>query len=302
MTATTPPVTARIAIVLVVCLGLIVGLPTTTAGQERSLFLFAMNPSGEPVFDLRADEIQFQQEGGECTVMSVQPEANGMKIMLFVDNSTPARASLNSLRDGLRAFLEALPTGHEIGLVTIASQTRLVEDFTMDRAALREEVDNLFVDSAGGTVLLDGLVETWNRRFDEDDAWPVFVMVIYDGPEASGSVQEHEFNDFVQEIRERGTTAHAVLVSTRGGNIQTNVAVNITDNTGGVYKALAAATALPQILTELATTMATQYDELKNRYRVVYECEPEQPGVPLQVGLSRMGLAIRLFADRRPTP
>ena len=29
-------------------------------------------------------------------------------------------------------------------------------------------------------MLPDGLVETWKRAFDDDDAWPVFVTLVYD--------------------------------------------------------------------------------------------------------------------------
>ena len=302
MNAAARSTVARLAVMLILCLVSVAGLPAAAAGEERALFMFVMNQSGQPVVDLRTDELRIQQAGGECTVVGLQPETNGMKIALLVDTTQAAQRSLNSLRDGLNAFLEDLPSQHEIGLFTIAGQTRQRVAFTTDREALHEEVDNLFVESGGGAVLLDGLVETWNRRFDEEDAWPAFVLVVHDGPEGSGSVQEHEFNEFVAELRGRGATVHAVLVSTRGGGLQTNVSVNITENTGGVYKALAAATALPDTLRELATTMSAQYDELKNRYRVVYECEPDNPQVPISVQLSRPAVGVRLFADRRPTP
>ena len=302
MVAEGPRLAARLAVVLVVHLGVVAGLPEVAAGEERHLFMFVMNQSGQPVFDLRTDELEVQLSGVECTVVSIQPETEGMKIALLVDNTPSAENSLNSLRDGLRAFLQTLPAEHEVGLFTIAGQTRRRVDFTPDRDALVEETDNLFVERGGGTVLLDGLVETWKRRFDEDDAWPVFVLVVYDGPEASGSVQEREFNEFVNELIGRGATVHAVLISNRGGNLQTTVSINITNNTGGVYSALAAATGLPRALTELATTMSAHYDEVKNRYRVVFECEPDDPQAPISVKVTRPAVAVRLFANRRASP
>ena len=302
MIAAGPRVAARLAVVLVFHLGVIAGLPEAAAGEERQIFMFVMNQSGQPVLDLRADELEIKQADGECTVVNIQPETKGMKIALLVDNSPPAGNSLNSLRDGLRAFLQTLPAEHEVGLFTIAGQTRRRVDFTTDRDALVEQTNNIFVESGAGTVLLDGLLETWNRRFDEEDAWPVFVLVVYDGPEASGSVQEHEFNEFVRELIGRGATVHAILISTRGGGLQTNVSINITQNTGGVYNALAAPTGLSNALTELAMTMSAHYDEAKNQYRVVYECEPDNPQVPISVVVTRPALGMRLFANRRATP
>ena len=228
MNTTVSRITARLAVPLFVCLSVMAGRPTVAAAEEGVLFMFVMNQSGQPVLDVSADELQFQQVGAECEIVSVQPETEGMKIALLVDTSAPAGQTLNSLRGGLRAFFETLPDGHEVGLFTIAGQTRLRVDFTTDRAALLEQTENLFAESSEGAVLLDGLVETWDRRFDEDDPWPVFVMVVYDGAETSGSVRINEFNAFVEELRFRGATAHAVLVSTRGGGPQTHAPVSET--------------------------------------------------------------------------
>ncbi len=302
MNTTVSPITARLAVPLFVCLSVMAGRPTVAAAEEGVLFMFVMNQSGQPVLDVSADELQLEQGGAECEIVSVQPETEGMKIALLVDTSAPAALSLTSLRDGLRAFFETLPDGHEVGLFTIAGQIRLRVDFTTDRAALLEQTENLFAERSEGAVLLDGLVETWDRRFDEDDPWPVFVMVVYDGAETSGSVRINEFSAFVEELRFRGATAHAVLVSTRGGGVQTDISVNITNNTGGIYKVLAAATALPVTLTELATSMGAHYDEVKNRYRVVFECDPDNPQAQIGLRVDRPAVGVRLFADRRPSP
>ena len=280
------------------------GVPSLIAhcyeGEARQLFISVRHQDGQPMRGLRANELRLELDGGACTVMNLQPGLGKMKIALLVDNSHATRGSLNSLRDGLRAFLDVLPAEHEVGLFTISGQTRRRVDFTLDREALSEQVDNLFVDPNTATVLLDGLVETWERRFDDDDPWPVFVVVASDGPEESGSVQEREFNEFVDELRARAATVHAVLVSTQGGGLQTAVSLNITNNTGGIYRALAAATALPVVLTEVATAMGAQSDEVKDRYRVVYECEDYTSAGEVRAGVSRPDLTLRLFRDRRP--
>ena len=297
-----PRVSARLAVVLLIHLGVIAGLPEAAAGEERQFFMSVMNLLGEPVLDLRAGELQVQQFGGECTVVSIQSGTNGMKIALIVDNSSPAANSLNRLRDGLHAFLQTLPAEHEVGLFTIAGQTRRRVDFTTDRDALVEQVSNLFAKSGTGAVLLDGLIETWNRRFDEEDAWPVFVLVVYDGPELSTSVREREFGEFVVELIERGATVHAILISIKGGGLQTTVSLNLTGNTGGVYNALVSAMGLSEALTELSTTMSAHYDEVKNRYRVVCECEPDDLQGSITVAVSRPATQVRLFANRHATP
>ncbi len=286
---------------LVSFLATMLALPTQARAAEHQLFIFVMNQYGLPVEDLGADEVIIESRGDQCTVRSVRPETDPMTVALIVDNSEPATRSLNSLRAGLKAFLGALPEQHKVGLFTISGQTTQVMEFTTDRQALIAHADNLFADQGTGAVLLDGLVETWNRRFDDDVAWPVFVTIVYDGAEASRSVREQQFNDFVNELRARAATVHAVLMSTRGGGIQTDASINITRNTGGTYRALAAATALPDVLGELADAMGAHYDEIKARYRVVFECEDDNP-TRLRAKVDRPAVAVRVFADRRMEP
>ena len=142
----------RLAVGLACLLGVVTGLPNVAAAAERQLFMFVMNQSSQPVLDIRAEEIRVEQTGSECKVVSLQPEIDGMKIALLVDNSQRAAGSLNPLRAGLRAFLERLPTEHEIGLFTIAGQTRQRVGFTTDREELAEQVAGLFAEG-GATVL-----------------------------------------------------------------------------------------------------------------------------------------------------
>ena len=94
MIAEGPRLAARLAVALAVHLGVVAGLPEMVAGEERHLFMFVMNQSGQPVFDLRTDELEVQQSGVECTVVSIQPETEGMKIALLVDNTPSAENSL----------------------------------------------------------------------------------------------------------------------------------------------------------------------------------------------------------------
>lgn len=271
----------------------------TASAQERQLFMLVTNQSGQPVTDVTADEMVLEQEGSECTVMDARLDAAPMKVALLVDNSDAAQQSLNSMRDGLAAFLDNLPAEHEVGLFTIAGQVRRRVDFTTDREELKEQATGLFVDRNSGVVYLDGLVETWERRFEDEDLWPVFVALVYDGAEASRSVQDDEFNEFARDLVGRGATVHAVLVSTRGGAIQTTISTFLTQNTGGRYWALAAATALPETFTELAEAMGAQHEAVKDRYRVTFECDPDNPAAGIAAGVNRGSVRVQLFANRR---
>ena len=275
--------------------------PGPARAAERQLFMSVSDRSGEPVLDLRLEEVVVLQNGIGCEVRSVQPETDKMKIALLVDNSEGAANSLNSLREGLTNFLNTLQPQHEIGLFTIANQIRRRVDFTTDRSELQEQVDILFIDRNTGAAVIDGLYETWERRFEDDDAWPVFVLVVHDGPEASDSVQQDEYNEFVMELMSRGATAHSILVNHEGGGLKSDVSRNLADNTGGIYSPVVTANALPEVHTELATAMGAHYDEVKGRLRLVFECESDSSSAGMSARVQRPGLTVALFPDRRRT-
>ena len=287
---------------VVLVAGLALGASGTAQAQQGQLFVYVMNQVGQPVTDLTAEEFAIEEDGLATKIVSAQLGTQPMKVALLVDNGDAVGTDTNSLRDGLEAFLDTLPPKHEVGLFTIARQVRMRVDFTTDRAELKDQADGIFVDTGAGAVMMDGLFETWERRFDDGDFWPVFVLVVTDGAEISGNVSETEYDRFVRELVDRAATVHVVLVSTRGGGIQTNYAINLTQHTGGLYASLAAVTGLPRTLTEYATKMGDHFDQMADRYRVVFERQTDNPNARLGVGVNRPAVAVRLFPGRRLEP
>ena len=277
-------------------LGMLAVWTQPVQGVERQLFMSVVNQSGQPITDITVDEVVLEQEGGECTIRDFSLDSGPMKVALLVDTSDAAAQSLNSMRDGLSAFLDELPPEHEVGLFTIAGQVRRRTDFTTTR---RVEEERRACRRPETAVVYWRNHRDLERRYDEEDAWPVFVALVYDGAEGSRSTQEDEFNEFAVELVGRAATVHAILVSTRGGALQTTISTFLTGNTGGMYRALAAATALPETFGELAAAMAAQHDAVKDRYRLVYECDPDNPTAGIGAGVSRPAVAVRLFPDRR---
>jgi len=288
----------RVVLVTLRGLALVVGLPVTATAQGQFFFMQALDGAGRPVLDLSPEEVEVVQGDTSCRTESLLLETGGMKIALLVENSAQSANSLNALRDGVQAFLTALGPEHEVALITIAGQVRFRVPFTTDRAKLAEEAGRLFVETGTVGALVDGFIETWDRRFTDEDPWPVFVVVGYDGPDASGGRKERQFNNFVVEFVSRGGTAHVVLNATQGEALPRQVGQNVAQNSGGSYNALAAATGMTKVLTDLAGTMGTNYEQLKHRYRVAVACRANAGSINVKV--TRPGVGIRLYADRRP--
>ena len=295
--------TARYALVGLV--GAVMAWPVAAQAQERQLFMSVTSPTGQAVADVTAAEVQLDMEGAVCTVTRVEPETDKLKIALMVDASGSVSNSIVSLRAGLKDFLDVLPPQHEVGLFTITGQTRRRVDFTTDREELGEQAARLFGEADPGVALIDGLRETWSRRFDDEDPWPVFVVVVYDGAERSNGTSDREFNEFATELMFRGATYHAIPVTTEGGSLQAQMSLNLSQNTGGIYNSIATATGLPKALTDLATTIGEHHDLVKDRYHVYFECDPTDAagGVTVRVTTaSGRPVQLGLFADRRVAP
>jgi hypothetical protein len=100
----------------------------------------------------------------------------------------------------------------------------------------------------------------------------------------------------------RGATYHVIPVTTDGGSLQAQISLNLSQNTGGIYNALATPTGLPKALTDLATTIGEHHDQVKDRYHVYFECDPVDAAAGITVLVTPSGgqsVQLGLFADRR---
>lgn len=288
----------------VIAVGCAVGfvLPDTVVAQEiGQIYVEARSETGELLVDLEPEEFSVIEDGNEGRIVSAQLGTAPMKIAILVDNGERTRenrGALNPIREGVVRFLEALPPQHIASLFTIGGQVKRYAEFTADRAELVDAAGSIFPDAGRGARMLDGIQETWRRRFDGDEPWPVFVMVLTDGSEASAFMNDSRYLDMVGMLREAGVIIHTVQLSTGSGSELTSRAINLAENTGGRYTSVAIATALPEVLEQLATDMSAHYDETSNRYRLVYE-RPDPPGERMSISITRPGARVRLFNHRR---
>lgn len=307
--------TRTVAVTLLAC-GVGIAFPSAVVAQDLGqIFVNVMSVGGRPITDLTSEEFSLtENETDDAKIVSVQVGTAPMKIALLVDNGdriSEVAGALNPLRDGLTAFLETLPPQHLVSLFTIGGQMRWRVDFTTDRAELMEVARSIFPDPGTGVLVLDGIRETWARWFDGDEAWPVFVLVVTDGVEGSAFMNEGRYRNFIDTLRYAGVIIHVVQmnvasttsrahrsVRTRGGSPITNLALNLTDNTGGRYVSVGSPTALAAELTRLANDMGILHEEVGHRYRLVWE-RRDPDGARLSVNVARPSVGVRLYGDRR---
>ena len=288
--------------------GVAVGLagPAASAQELRVAYVHVMNLAGQPVSDLTQDEFVVEESGRDARVVAARNGSDPMEIALLVDNGDAMRAgqAVNPLRDAVAGFLEALPPQHAVSLFTIGGQVRRLVDFTTDREELIEAGRGIFTDQAGGVRLVDGVRETFDRRYDGDEAWPVFVALLSDGPESSAFMNERRQLRFLSELRAAGVMIHVVQWSAAGRNrpdSATGYALNLTRNTGGNYRSVAVASGMVDAMAALGAELGAHYEEMASRYVVVYE-PPDPPGRRVRVRVTRPAVGVRLYPDRNMNP
>ena len=260
--------------------------------------------TGEPVLNLSPTDFEVSENGRSAGIVSAGLDTDPMKIAVLIDNGDRLMETnaLNPLRDGLNAFVDILSPRHEISLTTIGRSVQQRVDFTTDGAELKEGVGLLFPDRGAGARLLDGVRETWRRRFDDDDSFPVMVLVLTDGTETSGNYNDNRYADLLDPLIANGVTVHAVMLSTRGGvRAQQRLpqyALSLVENTGGTVENFVAPTGYESFLPRLAERLDDHYGVVSKRYRLIFE-RPDPPGMRLSVSVTGNDLAFRLFLDRR---
>ena len=221
-------------------------LSTAVAAQELGLiYVYVMDPSGQPVTDVTAEEFAVVEDDAEASVVSAAIGTAPMKVTLLVDNGIQSDRVINPLRDAAEAFLEALPPQHTVGLFTIGGQIHRRVDYTTDRTELLESSRGIFSDR-GAPRFLEGVRENWERRYDDEEPWPVFVAILTDAPESSARMSDRQYNRFVGEIVGAGVMVHAIQLTANRQSSMTNYAIHLAGSTGGRYASVAVATALRQ--------------------------------------------------------
>ena len=130
--------------------------------------------------------------------------------------------------------------------------------------------------------MMEGLFDTWERRFDRTEAWPVVFLVLTDGPETSSNINEDQVNALVVDLMMNGATVHAVLLQNQlggqAGGFQTQAAPFLAETTGGLVRMVNTAPLMSEAVAEFGTLIGDHFDEMATRYRITYERPSDTPG------------------------
>ena len=226
-------------------------------------------------------EVTVMVDDAECKIVKLEPVNKPMKLSLMIDNGPGNTNSLANLRTGIKNFIEAIPAGIPMEMLTIAPQPRFLEKSTTDHDVLMKAVDRLTPDSGAG-LFFDALVEASSRiekekTKEKSDATYVIVMIASTLGRNS-SAMDSDWAKLQKRIVQHGITVHFIVLTAGGetvgavqGALQTQVGLQITKLSRGRYENINAGTRLLTLMPELAKQIAESNTRQTHQYRVTYQ-------------------------------
>jgi hypothetical protein len=270
----------------------------TQSPNPRRVFVLALDRTGEPIRDLAAGDLTVTEDGVACRVTRATLGSQPPRIVLLIDSSTTMKGMLVQFRNGLRAFLGALPPELEVAIVSTGRQMRIRVSPTSDRTRLRDGAES-FSSDEGPNAFLDSLLESDLRLLrTAPSRWPVFVILTTDAGSTLRLPHIEEFNPFVTDLRARGGTAHVILVQGRNTGITSELAQNLARNTGGIHETMVIPTAIARRMQAAAERIADDLRVMSTRYELEYLCSESRGSAAIEVRALRPGATIQLSVFR----
>lgn len=310
-----------VRIVLALIAGAVALTPSSVAraqGQvqpnQLQIFISAVDASGNPVTDLKPEEIEISENRAPGKVVSLDRHQLPIKLTIAVDNGRASTSGLAAMRMGLTGLVEALPPDVEVTLITM-SQPQTVVRPTTDRAQITQGISRFGVDSRGVAKFSETLLE-YSDRIDKDfkdkklTYSPILVMVSTSAPEYE-SVQPDTLQKALNTLLTRGARVSVMMFTTTPTNTasvadmtqgrQALVSAPIVKASRGKFEALVAFNQLATMLPEWGKDIALNHTKQTTQYRAVIERPGGATGQlnNLALRLTRPGLNGSVSIDGR---
>jgi hypothetical protein len=310
----------RVGIVAALLVGLSIASATRAAaplpqkGGNKTVYAIAVDAENKLVTDLRKDEWAIREDGTDRAVVDLKQTTDAIDVVLLIDTSKTAAASILNLRAGLQAFAKTLfagPAPPTISIVDVAGSSVMIAKDQKSADEVDKILGKTVQDQTQKTVVLEALSEASKKLEKSPTPRRAIVVVNMDGvPEdstldsptairaivASGAslwVVTYENNDTKSmSVTPSAGSASIATGQAQGGIGQGNrggsrdiVLTRVPPATGGLRAQLSTPSALTDTLTVIASAIVDQY--------AVTYARPDGPLPKLvQMGDTRQGVKV----------
>jgi VWFA-related protein len=259
---------------------------------QRGIYTSVLDKDGNPVAGLTPADFVVREDNLSREVLRVEPATAPMQIALLVDNSARSNNNIRDIREAASEFIKGITgTGmkNEVAAITVAERPTVLVDYSADQARLLKGA-TIFTQSGSGAYMLDGIFETARGFKKREASRPVIVAIATNGPEFSNRYRDQ----VIGALNDSSASLHIVMVGTSPTDVTTSegrerayIYSEGTEQTGGRYDNVLAASALPARLKQVA-------DELTHQYLVTY-ARPQSliPPEHIKITAKRAELTVR---------
>jgi VWFA-related protein len=232
--------------------------------QQRAIYTSVLDKEGNPVEGLTVADFVVREDNVAREVLRVEPATAPMQIALLVDNSQRSNSTIRDIRDAAAEFIKGVTgTGmkNEVAVIAVAERPTIHVDYTSDQAKLLKGAA-LFPQPNSGAYMLDGILETSQGLKKREATRPVLVAIATNGPELSNRYHDQ----VLRPMNDIGASLHVVMVgppptdfTTDEGRERAYVFATGSEDSGGRYDNVLAASALPARLKQVANELTHQY-------------------------------------------
>ena len=254
---------------------------------SRTVTVTVTDEKGAPVSGLAREDVALIENGVARDVVSFGLDRRPLTVVFLLDTSEAMQPAYRlHVVPAVTAFFSGLPEGTQFALWTLGERPQKRVDYTDDVARVDQALKR--VAPAGGSTLLDGLMEATKDLSKKEGEHSAVVVVSATGPEFSSTYRER----VVQSALLPDTTFLSVLLEegTTDNENRTNydfVLDGLAKKSGGVLANTLSSMGLDRELKGLLACLTAQY-------RLTYATPPELKQRKLEVTVAHPGTKVRI--------
>jgi len=288
-----------------------------------TLHVRVIDRNNRPIANVPKDDFKIYEDGVLQPIFSFTQEEVPVTYGLAVDTSGSLRSQLTQVIDAAKSIISSNRRGDETFLERFISSDKIetVQDFTANRDALMDGLDQLYVEG-GQTAVIDGVYLAAEhvgeyRKGNDDDRHRRALIVITDGEDRNSYYTELQL---MQRLREEDVQIYVIGFVTeldadkgfiRKSSREKAVALlnKLASETGGRAFYPQSLSELPEIANSIVRDMRTQYvisyDPTNKAHdgtvRSIKVALADAPGRDKRIALTRTGrTALREGATGNP--
>jgi hypothetical protein len=226
---------------LVAAVILLVG-PAGLRAQQQAQFLMPMfDDKGAPVKSFAPADLSVFEDGKPAKVVKVEPKVSPMNVTLALDNGRGMNDVLVHVKTAAKTFINTIPTGVDVALMTTAPQPRYVVKATKNKEQLLKSVDSIGPEQSAGARTIEGIrdvSDTWKKLPVGETT---LVLVILGSTYSPEFVAKKDLEDAFSQVAAARGVVHSVIFKPSNateGDAQLETAERFAQNTRGRFEAI----------------------------------------------------------------